>query len=195
MAEPTPAPKKKLRWRPYLRALHRDFGYFVVGLTLIYALSGLAVNHIDDWEPNFVEFERTVQLDQALPEDDEAASQLVAQALDIADANTDAYRSEGELELLYGDDRQVIVDLNTGEALERGRRSRFFFRVANWLHLNRGKKAWTFIADGYAILLLYLAGSGLFMLPGKKGLRGRGWVLVFAGIALPSAYVLLSGGP
>ena len=28
--------------------IHRDVGYLVVGLTLIYAISGIAVNHIDD---------------------------------------------------------------------------------------------------------------------------------------------------
>ena len=37
------------RIRRYLRPLHRDFGYLIVGLTFVYAISGLAVNHIDDW--------------------------------------------------------------------------------------------------------------------------------------------------
>ena len=31
------------------------------------------------------------------------------------------------------------------------RSSRFFLRVANWLHYNRGKKAWTYVADVYAV--------------------------------------------
>ncbi len=189
--------KKKRRWRPTLRALHRDVGYFAVGLTVIYALSGLAVNHIADWEPNFDEFERTVKLEADIPPDDAAAGALVARELEIEGALSDSYRTEEELELIYGAEgtRQVIVNLATGEALDRGREPRFFLRVANWLHLNRGKKAWTYVADGYAIFLLFLATSGLFMLPGKKGLRGRGWVFVALGIAVPAAYVVLSGGP
>ena len=48
-----------------LRALHRDFGYIAVGLTFIYALSGLAVNHIADWDPNFENYERDVVLTTA----------------------------------------------------------------------------------------------------------------------------------
>jgi hypothetical protein len=68
-------------------------------------------------------------------------------------------------------------------------------RVANWLHLNRGKKAWTYVADGYAAFLLILAGTGLFMLPGRKGLIGRGGLLVALGVAVPVLYVTLSGGP
>jgi hypothetical protein len=43
--------------------------------------------------------------------------------------------------------------------------------------------------------LLYLAISGLFMIPGRKGLLGRGAVIVALGAAVPIAYVLLSGGP
>ena len=48
--------------RVALRALHRDIGYFSVGLTVIYAASGLAVNHIADWGPNFTQVTRTHQL-------------------------------------------------------------------------------------------------------------------------------------
>ena len=39
---------KSLAWRPWMRAVHRDAGYVVVGLTFIYALSGIAVNHLTD---------------------------------------------------------------------------------------------------------------------------------------------------
>ena len=41
--------------------------------------------------------------------------------------------------------------------------------------------------------LLFLALSGLFMLPGKNGLKGRGGVLVAIGVAVPVLYVVLSG--
>jgi hypothetical protein len=68
-------------------------------------------------------------------------------------------------------------------------------RAANWLHLNRGKKAWTLVADTYAVMLLYLAISGLFMIPGRKGLLGRGAVIAALGAAVPVGYVVFSGGP
>src|SRR5262245_65253752 len=50
------------RWRAWLRAIHRDIGYLAVGFTVIYALSGIAMNHIDDWDPNFhaTEISRTI---------------------------------------------------------------------------------------------------------------------------------------
>ena len=50
---PPPARRKRFSWRRWNNILHRDFGYLAVGLTLIYAISGIAVNHIDDWNPNY----------------------------------------------------------------------------------------------------------------------------------------------
>jgi hypothetical protein len=79
--------------------------------------------------------------------------------------------------------------------IDEGQRPRFFLRMANWLHLNRGKAAWTYVADAYAGGLLFLALSGIFLNAGRKGLFGRGGVLVLLGAAVPILYVTLSGGP
>lgn len=186
--------RKPLRWRPQLRALHRDVGYLLVGLTFVYAASGLAVNHIDDWDPNFEQFERTHTLAAPLPEDEAAAGRQVLEQLGIDEQPSDVFLYEHELEIQL-DNRSLYVDGNAMTILDRGQEARPLLRVANWLHLNRGKKAWTVVADGYAILLLFLATSGMLMLPGKHGLRGRGWILVLAGAAIPIGYVVLSGGP
>ena len=64
-----PDPERRpTRWRPALRALHRDIGYLAVGLTFVYALSGLAVNHIADWDPNFDNYEARHQVATPLPD-------------------------------------------------------------------------------------------------------------------------------
>ena len=195
-AEPTKKRRRQLKWRPWLRALHRDFGYIAVGLTFIYALSGLAVNHIADWDPNFENYEREVVLDVELPkDDDQAAAAIVTEALGIEEEPIDVYRVTDELLEVAFDRRTLHVTLSDGAVFEEGREPRFFIRAANWLHLNRGKKAWTRFADGYAIVLLFLATSGMFMIPGKKGLLGRGAVLVMAGIAIPLVYLTWIGSP
>lgn len=188
--------KKRLPWRAWLRAIHRDVGYLLVGLTFVYALSGLAVNHIDDWNANYIEWDRTHELPEGVPtDDDEAAAKAVLTQLGIEQPPTEIYRiDERELEILI-DDRTLNVRFDTHKIQDRGRSDRFFIRAANWLHLNRGKQAWTYIADGYAFLLLFLATSGMFMIKGKKGLIGRGAILVALGSAIPILYVTLSGGP
>ena len=80
----------------------------------------------------------------------------------------------------------------SGHVVDEEQKPRFFLRVANWLHLNRGKKAWTYFADAYAAGLLLLATSGIFMIPGRKGLIGRGAVFVAVGVAIPIVYITLS---
>ncbi|HMR76926.1 MAG TPA: PepSY-associated TM helix domain-containing protein [Polyangiaceae bacterium] len=186
---------RRRNWRPWLRALHRDAGYFVIGLTIIYAVSGLAVNHIADWDPSFENYERTHQLGGALEGDDQAVALAVRSKLKISEAPADVYRvDDTQLELVF-EKRTLHVDTQTGKVLDEGQEPRMFLRAANWLHLNRGKKAWTLVADGYAVLLLFLAFSRLFMIPGRKGLFGRGALIAGVGAAIPIAYVVLSGGP
>ncbi|HEU4405089.1 MAG TPA: hypothetical protein VFS43_07340 [Polyangiaceae bacterium] len=185
----------KRSWRQLLRALHRDAGYLAVGLTIIYAVSGLAVNHIADWDPNFQSYERTTQVGRLEGDDDAIAAQALAK-LGVAAKPQEVYRASADrLEITLDDKRSVHLDTEKGVAIEEGQQPRFFLRLANWLHLNRGKPAWRYIADAYAAGLLLLAVSGLFMIPGKKGLKGRGAALVLAGIALPTLYVAFAGGP
>ena len=182
-----------LRVRPWLRAIHRDVGYSAVGLTIVYATSGLAINHIAEWDPNFTHTTAVHALRAPLPDDDDAAAKQVLSALHIRETPKEVYREGDQLEVLF-DERTLHVTTASGQVVEEARRARPFLRVANWLHYNRGKKAWTSFADAYAAALLFLALSGMFMLPGKKGLLGRGAVFVLLGAAIPIVYVTLAKG-
>jgi len=189
------AARLRKRWRAWLRFVHRDAGYLVIGLTFIYALSGIAINHIDDWDANFKTGSSTHKLKTPLPTD---VGDAVAEILDQLkiDKKPDRFDkiSDNELEIKFKR-LTVFIDLDKGEATQNWRKPRFFLRVANWLHYNRGKKAWTYVADFYAIVLLFLALSGMFMLAGRKGLLGRGGILILIGISVPVLYVTLAGGP
>lgn len=190
MAEARAVAGKRISWRALLRAVHRDAGYTAVGLTFVYALSGLAVNHLADWDPNFASTTTARELGAPLPEDDDAAKKMVLDRLGIHDAPKEVYREGDDLEVLF-EHRSLHVATATGHVIDEERRPRFLIRAANWLHLNRGKKAWTYFADSYAAGLLLLATSGLFMLTGKKGIFGRGIFFVAAGVAIPVAYLAL----
>lgn len=194
MRDPARA-RSRIRVRPWLRAIHRDAGYFVIGMTLIYALSGLAVNHIGQWDPNFDQIERQHRVSVPLSGDEKTVARTVLSSLDVTESPADVYAVDDVQVDVVLEHRTFHVNRKTGVVDEEGQKPRFFLRLANWLHLNRGKQAWTVIADGYALILLYLASSGLFMLPGKKGLAGRGALIAAAGVLVPVAYVVLSGGP
>jgi hypothetical protein len=169
-------------------------GYIVVGLTFIYALSGLAVNHIAEWDPNFQNYEATHELGR-LEGDPEAIAAAVREKLGIAGTPREVYAaSADDVEVLF-DRRTLHVNPLSGHVIDEGQKPRFLLRVANWLHLNRGKKAWRYVADTYAMVLLLLSISGMFMIRGPKGIVGRGALLVAAGVAIPVVYVALAGGP
>lgn len=181
-------------WRAWLRAIHRDVGYLAIGFTVIYAVSGLAQNHIDDWgDISYKATERTFAI-PAIADDvpDPVAIQRVADAAQLG-APTSSLRAGDEIRLGYADGSQATA-IGT-QVIVQSRERRAFIGLANWLHKARGKKAWKYIADGYALLLLYLAGSGIFMIKGRLGLRWRGAVVIAAGVAIPILYVALAGGP
>lgn len=189
---------KKRAWlRPWLRAIHRDAGYLAVGLTFIYAVSGIAVNHIADWtdgDASFKNYQATHEVG-AITGDEQAVSRAVLAKLGVTEVPKDVYRrSDDEIDISLKN-TTLHVNQKTGHIDEEGKKPRFLLRVANWLHLNRGKKAWSYVADAYAAALLFLSFSGMFMLPGRKGFLGRGAILVAIGVAIPVVYVQLSGGP
>jgi hypothetical protein len=195
MADALREGRSRLRWRPWLRAIHRDVGYFGVGLTFVYALSGLAVNHIADWEPNFRHITRQHQLATPLPPADEQIAELAVRSLALGSPIRELYRSDEQTLQVVFDRRTLRIETPSGRVTEEAEEPRFFLRAANWLHLNRGKKAWTVIADAYAAGLLLLSLTGLWMFPGRKGLLGRAGLIAVAGALLPALYVTLSGGP
>src|SRR4051812_38178414 len=160
-AEPLVKPSLfKKRWRAWLRAIHRDIGYLAVGFTVIYALSGIAMNHIDDWDPNFHASERTIKIAPIADElSDAEAAKRIADSAGLTGTIDDVYRAGDEVRLTVGNNKATAI----GDTLTvQARRDRFFFRVADWLHATRGKQTWKYIADAYAVLLLYLAVSGIF---------------------------------
>jgi hypothetical protein len=197
MEEARPAPTKKRRWnwRATVRSWHRDCGYLAVGFTLIYAISGLAVNHVKDWDPNFIGARTVHQVPLPLPADEGAVTLKVLDELRLKGPVREAHRFGPDQLDIRLDNALLHVDPTTGRVVMEAQRPRFFLRLANWLHLNRGKAAWTIVADAYAVGLLFLALSGMLMLPGKNGMRGRGGILVALGVAVPALYVILSGGP
>jgi hypothetical protein len=188
--------RKKHAWRPWLRAIHRDVGYVAVGLTFVYALSGIAVNHITDWsdgDPSFRTYSRTLDAGELPAGDDAAIAEALRRRLGIRETPREVYRaSPDQLDVIF-DKRSLHVDTVKHTIVDEGQEPRVLLRVANWLHLNRGKKAWTYAADAYAGALLLLATSGIFMIAGKKGLFGRGAILVLVGVLVPILYVHFAG--
>ena len=186
----------KRQYRVWLRAIHRDVGYLIIGLTVVYALSGIAINHLGSWDPNFKSVVKTTSLEGPFPKKEEALVNKIILKLKLSRDDVQAFFYDSdtifELALINGSAR---LNTKTGIIETIGREPRFFLRTANQLHYNRGKVSWTYIADGYAVLLLFLAILGTFILKGRKGVVGRGAILILIGAAVPLIYVQITSGP
>lgn len=178
-----------MKLRPLLVSLHRDFGYALAGLTVIYAVSGVAVNHVADWNPSY-EIRRTHSALGELPEGDEAAAAAVLGRLGVAEKPRAVARVGPQQVKVFLEDRTLTLDFEKRVVEDETVTKRPGLFQANFLHLNHGKGFWTLLADLYALGLLLLVGTGLLMRRGPLGLAGRGKWLVGAGLFVPIAYLL-----
>jgi hypothetical protein len=181
-----------VQWRKLFRAVHRDTGYVAVSLTLAYALSGLAVNHIEDWNPSYRFAERELELGP-LPAGslaDAEAFVVEKLALDRRDVRGHFQETEHELRVFLTEGQEVRVDMRTGRGRLKTLAARPVLFEVNALHLNHLKGVWTWVADGFALALIVLAVTGVTMMKGARGITGRGKYFIAAGLAVPVGFVI-----
>lgn len=181
-----------MAWRKWFRALHRDVGYVCVALTLAYGLSGLAVNHIDDWNPNY-RFEQTsFELGPLPPGTPDARAAFVIERLHLnpAEVRGHVQESEAVLRVFLDEGQEARLDVRTGHGQLKRITTRAVLFEVNSLHLNNLKGAWTYVADVFAIALMFLAVTGITMMKGARGLTGRGKYFIAAGLAVPIAFIV-----
>jgi hypothetical protein len=172
--------------------VHRDLGYFFAGMTILFALSGLALNHADHWNPNFIIKRKELTLD--IPSDvDVSSRQWASQVLESLGEQTHYLSHDQPSPLkakIYLDDGSVFVDLTKGKAVyESVKRRPLFYRI-NCLHINPDQ-AWLVFSDMFAVALIIVTVTGLFVLRGRKGIKGRGAILTIAGLLIPLVFFFL----
>jgi len=179
------------RFRKVCRTLHREFGFFAVGLTLVYAISGIAVNHAHHWDANY---SRTRIISSMTPVGTGPTAEiepLVLNALNLDQPVKSTWRASETVFQVFLEGGGIDVDLESGQVTSHGFKKRPLLFDLNFMHLNTGKAPWTGIADAYAGVLIVLALTGIFLVRGKKGLSGRGGIMMGLGILLPVIYAVI----
>lgn len=181
----------KIKWRKWNRAVHRDLGYLFVAMTIIYSLSGIAINHLNDWNPNYIITISDVQVDISQDRSQIDKNEVINILSQIGEE--DNYKKHffpGTNQLkVFIDGGNAIFDLDTGEGVIEKIKRRPIFHAMNFLHYNPGKW-WAIFSDIFAGALIVLAISGLFIIRGKNGIKGRGAILTIVGILLPILYLI-----
>jgi hypothetical protein len=174
------------------RALHRDFGYFFTGMIIIYSLSGIALNHKKDWNPNY-SIERSihqVQVPTKMHIQDETVLALLESINKREDYRKYYFPSEHELKVFFKSGGNATVNLTTGELVLEDLTKRQVFHQFNFLHYNPGN-LWIWFSDIFCVALILLSIGGLFILKGKNSISGRGAWLTSAGFVIPLILLFL----
>lgn len=178
-----------MNWRKLNRWIHRELGFLFFGMTIVYGISGIALNHsvARHWNPGIITHSSTFQYPEPVGKND-VDRKVIEKILDITrqEANYKQYYfPDPEHLMIYLKGGHILVDLPAGSIQLTRIRNRPVFSELNYLHYNKPKKLWTWFSDIYAFSLILIAITGLFLIKGKKGITGRGGVLTVIGILIP----------
>ncbi len=183
-----------MKWRKWFRIIHRDVGYFAFGLTVIYAISGVAVNHVHHWNPNYSIENTSDVFDEIMSFSELPDSAIIGKIIILLGEDKEfksSFRSGPQSMEIFLEGNTISVNFASGEIKQEIITSRAVLKEMNFLHLNTPKKIWTYVADLFALALIVLAVTGIFMIKGSKGISGRGAWMTALGILLPIIFLLL----
>lgn len=181
-----------MKIRKLLRILHRDFGYFIVAMTIVYGLSGIFLNHRHDFNPDYKIFITDFQVD--LPQktnltDNEVKS--VLKSLNDEVVYKKHYINNAGNIKIFIENGEAVINTETGKGTMQYLQKRPFIFGINKLHRASIGTLWKWVSDLMAVILILVAVSGLFLLKGKRGFSRWGWWLMVAGIVVPLFFALI----
>jgi len=174
------------------RITHRDIGYLIAGLTIIYAVSGIALNHKNNWNPNYIFDNRTFTTKTQINREsfnDETASTILNE-INAGSAYKTFHFPTGNKVTLFIDGGFVQINSLTGEGVIEKISKRPLFYQLNFLHYNPGKW-WKYFSDVFCVALILVTVTGLFIIKGKNGITRRGAILTIIGFILPLLFLLI----
>lgn len=174
------------------RGLHRDLGYFYLGLIISFALSGILMNHRDQFQAERYDVQ-TKEIQVKLPADDKLTEDF---AKDFLKQNNieDTYRKskvKGGSFRISCKNTDIEIDLASGKGeIESYKKTPLISQMIK-LHKNTSNW-WIYYGDIFGLSLILIAITGTIMIPaGRFSFKHRGWKLALAGIIVPLLFLLL----
>lgn len=171
--------------------LHRDIGYFLSGLILVYCISGIALNHVQDWNPDFVIEKRSITLPQSYTRAEITAERIAEFSALVGESapRVHDFPTPARVKIYY-DNASLLVDLAGKTGTYESLRRRPLIYHTNVLHRN-SLQGWKFASDAFGALLIFITISGWFMRRGRTGIGGRGKWFIAAGVVPPGVALIV----
>lgn len=170
--------KEKKSVNYYMRALHRDVGFFVIGLAIIYSISGVLLIYRD------TDFLKSEQLVEKKLSPGIAEAQL-GEALKMR--NFKAVKTEGDI--IYFQNGNY--NKSTGEVKYTQQTLPAFIEKLTGLHKTISKNSTSWFSTIFGLLLLFLTISSFWMFKVKSKLFRRGIVIASVGFVITIALLIV----
>lgn len=168
--------KEKKSIHYFIRYLHRNIGFFILGFVLIYALSGITLVYRDS---DFLKQEKTVKISLAA----ETKPAELAQTLRMRELKI--LKTEGDTIYFQGGSFNTA----TGEAVYKVKELIFPLSKLTSLHKTPSKNPFHLFNLLFGILLTFMAVSSLWMFKPESKLFRKGIYISLVGFA--AAIILL----
>lgn len=176
------------------RNLHRDLGYFYIGLIVSFALSGLMMNHRDSWHPEKYTTE-TKAIAVKLPAESEI-NEKFAEDLGKQLGIDDKFRRHNVKKDVFKisfENHDVEIDMKTGKGEIISFMKTPIISQSMKLHKNTSN-FWIYYSDIFALSLITIALTGTIMIKGGKfSFKQRGWKLAVVGVIFPLLFLIFFG--
>ena len=182
--------------RKWSRIIHRDLSFFFSGVILLYAVSGILLNHKKDFNSDYSIRQYTFRVDGNYPlKASDFTAERVEQKLltsynEAANYTKHYFPDEHTMKVFLKGGSSMVVDLQTGKGLYEAVKKRPVFSSLNRLHYNPNRW-WTLFSDIFAASLIIITLTGLIMNKGNKGIKGRGGIELILGIVIPLLFMFL----
>ena len=185
---------KGAAFRKWSRLIHRDVSYLFAGMILIYALSGILMNHRGDLNPHYSVSRQELRVEADLSDKTKVDKPLVLSLLEpLGEAGNYTkhyFPKDGEMKVFLKGGSSLLVNTQTGEAVYESLKRRPLLSDMVKLHYNP-TKWWTIFSDVFAVCLILITITGLVMVKGSKGFWGRGGILFIIGVIIPVLFLVL----
>lgn len=181
--------------RKWFRIIHCDLSFFFSGVIIIYAVSGIMLNHLNSINPNYTVKLHSLQVEGVFPMTKESVSKSVVIDMlkpikEYKNYTKHYFPQNDKLKVFIKGGSSLEVDMQSGKAVYEELKKRPIISQFNRLHYNPGK-LWTIFSDIFAISLIIITITGIFINKGKKGILGRGGIELLVGIIVPILFMLL----
>ncbi|MDD4159071.1 MAG: PepSY-associated TM helix domain-containing protein [Proteiniphilum sp.] len=193
----TPIRKKKPgnTLRRWSRVIHRDLSFFFAGVIIVYALSGILLNHKSDFNAEYslrqhpLHMAGPYPLERSLIDETRVMQELLIPFEEDGNYTHHYFPDEHTLKVFLKGGSSMVVDLRNGEGLYEEVRRRPLLSGLNRLHYNP-HRWWTVFSDIFAGSLVVITLTGIVMNKGKNGIMGRGGIELILGIVIPLLFLV-----